>query len=102
MYQSFWVDSKNVETVKGLVRQHPSLRFVANPLTVGNSAQFCLEGEVEDFNDLNIQLEGHPQVPPALEAVGAPASGTLDLRALGAMCRFAKWAYRPTPGRLTR
>lgn len=57
MYQSFWVDSKNVETVKGLVRQHPSLRFVANPLTVGNSAQFCLEGEVEDFNALNTRLE---------------------------------------------
>lgn len=53
MRQTFWVKNEHFDAVKSLVRQHKSLRFIQNPLQVGNTTEFCLQGDVEDFNSLD-------------------------------------------------
>ena len=58
MKSTFYVKNENVVLTKALVRQHASLRFRQNPLQVGSSTEFCLEGNVEDFNSLNEKMEG--------------------------------------------
>jgi hypothetical protein len=57
MKSTFHVKNEKVESTKALVRQHATLRFLRNPLQVGTSTEFCLEGDVEDFNSLNVMLE---------------------------------------------
>ena len=57
MKSTFFVKNEQVEGTKALVRQHASLRFRQNPLQVGSTTEFCLEGDVEDFNSLGVMLE---------------------------------------------
>jgi hypothetical protein len=57
MKSTFFVKNEQVECTKALVRQHPTLRFRQNPLQVGSTTEFCLEGEVQDFNSLNVLME---------------------------------------------
>ena len=61
MKYTFWVKNDKVEDTKSLVRQHKSLRFRGNPIKGTHSTEFCLEGDVEDFNSLNSMLESHKE-----------------------------------------
>lgn len=58
---TFYVNNDQVEETKHLVRQFPSLRFRSNPLRFGGFAEFCLEGEIEDFNCLDKELNDRNQ-----------------------------------------
>lgn len=52
MKATFYVANEEIEQVKSLVRKYSSLRFLSNPMKVGAKCEFCLEGNVHDFNAL--------------------------------------------------
>lgn len=64
MRSSFYVQNNKVPEVKRIIRELPSLRFEGNPLTFKDSTNFCLTGEVEYFNKLDILMEPEPENIP--------------------------------------
>lgn len=57
MKQTFYAPADKTVKVKALVRSFSSFRFLSNPLTTSNTTEFRLEGDVEEFNQFDLELD---------------------------------------------
>ncbi len=56
MKSLFYISNERYESVKKMIRNLPSLRFIQNPYQLSVSGNWCiyLSGEVEDFTKLQV------------------------------------------------
>lgn len=55
MRMSVWVKENIAKEVQQLMGKH-SLRFEGNPIHIGDEFNFVIVGDVEDFNNFNVEF----------------------------------------------
>jgi hypothetical protein len=57
MKQTFWTSNSNAKEIQGLLKKYKTIRFRANPIIIGDRIEFCLGGDVEEFNQFNQDVD---------------------------------------------